>query len=131
MRSIIEYCYKENIVLLADEVYQANIYTRDLPFHSFKKVLKSMGPKYDSVELISFHSISKGMIGECGRRGGYFECVNVDSKIKELFYKISSVSLCPPVQGQVMVELMVNPPKRGEPSFELFTKEENGIYGIY
>ncbi|KAJ1554369.1 hypothetical protein HK096_003887 [Nowakowskiella sp. JEL0078] len=45
-----------------------------LPFHSFKKVLKSMGSKYDEIELISFHSVSKGMVGECGRRGGYFEC---------------------------------------------------------
>lgn len=32
-----------------------------------------MGPKYDQVELISFHSTSKGFFGECGKRGGYFE----------------------------------------------------------
>jgi alanine transaminase len=25
------------------------------------------------VEIYSFHSISKGIIGECGVRGGYFE----------------------------------------------------------
>lgn len=63
------------MVLLADEVYQTNTYmTESLPFHSFKKVLRSMGSPYDSLELFSFHSISKGMIGECGRRGGYFEC---------------------------------------------------------
>lgn len=59
---------------MADEVYQANIYTDSFPFHSFKKVLKSMGSAYDSLELFSFHSVSKGMFGECGRRGGYFEC---------------------------------------------------------
>lgn len=89
-----------------------------------------MGPKYAGVELISFHSISKGMIGECGRRGGYFECVNVDQEIQDLFYKIASVSLCPPAQGQAMVELMVNPPRKGDPSYELFTQEENAVYGI-
>lgn len=50
-----------------------------LPFHSFKKVLRSMGPTYDSFELFSFHSISKGMIGECGRRGGYFECTGIEN----------------------------------------------------
>ncbi len=33
-----------------------------------------MGPAYSNVELISFNSVSKGMVGECGRRGGYFEC---------------------------------------------------------
>ena len=130
MKDIIKFCKFENVVLLADEVYQANIYTDSHPFHSFKKVLKSMGPEYDSVGLISFHSISKGMIGECGRRGGYFECVNIPEPIKELFYKIASVSLCPPVQGQVMMELMINPPKMGSPSHPLFRKEQSDIYSI-
>lgn len=128
MVDIIKFCKMENLVLLADEVYQANIYKDDHPFYSFKKVLKSMGPMYDSVGLISFHSISKGMIGECGRRGGYFECVNVSEQVKELFYKISSVSLCPPVQGQAMMELMINPPKIGSPSHPLFRKEQSDIY---
>ncbi|KAJ3306284.1 hypothetical protein HDV03_000206 [Kappamyces sp. JEL0829] len=127
MKSIIRFCKRENIVLMADEVYQANIYTKQLPFHSFKKVLKTMGPDYDDVQLVSFHSISKGMIGECGRRGGYFECVNISEDVQELFYKIASVSLCPPVQGQVMMELMVNPPKEGSPSHKLFIKEQSDI----
>ncbi|KAJ3337975.1 Glutamate--glyoxylate aminotransferase 2, partial [Kappamyces sp. JEL0680] len=82
MKSIIRFCKRENIVLMADEVYQANIYTKQLPFHSFKKVLKTMGPDYDDVQLVSFHSISKGMIGECGRRGGYFECVNISEDVQ-------------------------------------------------
>ncbi|KAJ3119221.1 hypothetical protein HK098_005679, partial [Nowakowskiella sp. JEL0407] len=75
IREMIDFCHEENLAILADEVYQTNVYLpKQLPFHSFKKVLKSMGPKYDDVELISFHSVSKGMVGECGRRGGYFEC---------------------------------------------------------
>jgi aspartate/methionine/tyrosine aminotransferase len=72
MREIIDFCHNERIVLLADEVYQTNIYQpAERPFHSFKKVLRSMGRKYGQFELFSFHSVSKGMIGECGRRGGY------------------------------------------------------------
>lgn len=105
----------------------------DFPFHSFKKVLKrclltffnavyfarsheynlhdfSMGPAYVDLELISFHSVSKGVIGECGRRGGYFECTGVAKAVKEMFYKVASISLCPPTQGQ----LMVRPSSRGE-----------------
>ncbi|TPX49322.1 hypothetical protein CcCBS67573_g10166, partial [Chytriomyces confervae] len=79
MNEVVEFCKKENIVLLADEVYQTNIYKpAERPFHSFKKVVKSKGPEYDNFELISFHSVSKGMVGECGRRGGYFECTNID-----------------------------------------------------
>lgn len=128
MREIIEFCHIEKIVLLADEVYQENIYTAELPFHSFKKVLRSMGEDYDNVELISFHSISKGLIGECGRRGGYYECVNIDQSIKDILYKLASVSLCSPIQGQVMVELMVNPPKPDGPSHALFEREKEAIF---
>jgi aspartate/methionine/tyrosine aminotransferase len=41
-----------------------------------------MGEAYENLELISFHSVSKGMVGECGRRGGYFECTNIDPDVK-------------------------------------------------
>ncbi|KAG0338808.1 hypothetical protein BG004_007065 [Podila humilis] len=127
MQEIIEFCRKNRVILLADEVYQTNIYHHERPFHSFKKVLKSMGPDYEGFEMISYHSISKGMIGECGRRGGYFECEGLDKSIMEQIYKISSISLCPNVQGQIMVDLMVNPPKKGDPSFESYKAEYDAI----
>ncbi|KAG0080328.1 hypothetical protein BGZ90_012696 [Linnemannia elongata] len=129
MREIIEFCRKNRVILLADEVYQTNIYQPEQrPFHSFKKVLKSMGPAYEGFEMISYHSISKGMIGECGRRGGYFECEGLDQSIMDEIYKISSISLCPNVQGQIMVDLMVNPPKKGDPSYGLYKQEYDAIY---
>ncbi|KAI8145980.1 pyridoxal phosphate-dependent transferase [Fennellomyces sp. T-0311] len=129
MRQVIEFCHNENLVLLADEVYQTNVYMpNDRPFHSFKKVLRSMGDKYNDVELFSFHSTSKGMIGECGRRGGYLECVNIDEGVLEQLYKIASISLCPNVHGQIMTDLMTNPPVEGDASFEQYNKEVNGIY---
>lgn len=41
------------------------MYSPDCKFHSFKKVLYEMGPEYSSnVELASFHSTSKGYMGE-------------------------------------------------------------------
>jgi len=47
------------------QVYQDNVYASDCQFHSFKKVLYEMGPEYfNSVELASFHSTSKGYTGE-------------------------------------------------------------------
>ncbi|KAI8608489.1 pyridoxal phosphate-dependent transferase [Chytriomyces sp. MP71] len=129
MHEIVEWCKRERIVLLADEVYQTNIYKpAELPFHSFRKVVKSKGPSYDDFELISFHSISKGMIGECGRRGGYFECTNIDPEVMAQFYKIASISLCPPVHGQLMVGLMTNPPRAGDASYPLYKKEMDGIF---
>ncbi|RMZ88833.1 hypothetical protein DV736_g3945, partial [Chaetothyriales sp. CBS 134916] len=77
---------------MADEVYQTNVFIGKL--HSFKRVLSQLQKeepgKYDNVELASLNSVSKGKVGECGHRGGYFELVGLD--------------------GQCLVELMVNPP---------------------
>lgn len=87
-----------------------------------------MDKKFHELELISFHSISKGMIGECGRRGGYFELSGIDPKVAAQIYKIASVSLCPNVPGQIMVDLMLHPPQKGDASFDLYQKEYNGIY---
>lgn len=36
--------------------------------------------------------------------------------------------LCPPVVGQCIVEVMVNPPKPGEPSYELYRQEYDSIF---
>ncbi|KAI9319115.1 pyridoxal phosphate-dependent transferase [Dichotomocladium elegans] len=129
MREIIQLCHEEHLVLLADEVYQTNVYMSGTrPFHSFKKILRSMGEPYQDVELFSFHSTSKGMVGECGRRGGYLECVNIDEKVLEQLYKIASISLCPNVHGQIMVDLMTNPPVKGDPSYDQYNKEMMDIY---
>jgi aspartate/methionine/tyrosine aminotransferase len=129
MREIIEFCYTQQIVLLADEVYQTNIYEPEArPFHSFKKVLMSMDSSFYDLELVSFHSISKGMIGECGRRGGYFEAHAIDPEVMGQIYKIASVSLCPNVHGQILVDLMCQPPKHGDPSFEKYNQEIGTIY---
>ena len=121
IENIIKLAARERLVIMADEVYQTNVFKGK--FVSFKKVLMDLqkahpGP-YDNVDLVSMHSISKGMVGECGHRGGYFELVGFDPKVVEQIYKFVSISLCPPVVGQCLVELMVNPPKEGDPSYEL------------
>ena len=110
LRDIVKFAHEEKVVLMADEVYQENIYG-DRPFVSCKKVLASMGEPYaSSVELVSFHTVSKGSTGECGLRGGYMETVNIlPGTINEL-YKISSINLCPNTMGQVAVAMMVTPP---------------------
>jgi len=64
MKEVIQFCEKRHIILMADEVYQENVYIKEQkPFHSFKKVLLSSA-KYPSFEMFSFHSVSKGFIGE-------------------------------------------------------------------
>jgi alanine transaminase len=130
VKSVIDFAAQEKLVILADEVYQTNVFKGK--FHSFKGVLRSMQKadpeKYKYVELASLHSISKGMVGECGHRGGYFELCGFDPEVVEQIYKFVSISLCAPVIGQCLVELMVNPPKEGEPSYELYKKEYSDIF---
>ncbi len=108
-------------------MYQTNVYEEDRPFVSFKSVLRSLGPEFEDFELFSFHSCSKGFIGECGKRGGYMEVNGVLPEVREQIYKAASISLCSNVHGQVMVELMVNPPKPGDESWELYDEETTTI----
>lgn len=41
MREIVDFCYRKSLVLMADEVYQTNIYS-STPFTSFRKVVLEM-----------------------------------------------------------------------------------------
>lgn len=63
IEDMIKLAYEHKILILADEVYQSNIYTpEEAPFLSFRKVLAELGEPYASdVELISLHSVSKGL----------------------------------------------------------------------
>ena len=107
IENIIKLAYEHRMVILADEVYQMNIYG-DVPFTSFRKVLAEMGEPYSSnVELMSLHSVSKGLIGECGLRGGYMETHNLDPYTEEMLFKVRSVKLCANTVGQVAAHLMV------------------------
>ncbi|XP_014206238.1 alanine aminotransferase 2 [Copidosoma floridanum] len=124
IEDIIRFAYKKRLFLLADEVYQDNIYHKDCCFHSFKKVMNEMGEPFSKMELASFMSISKGYMGECGLRGGYGEIVNMDPKVFAILMKSISAMLCPTTVGQAAMDVVVNPPRRGEPSYEQFLKEK-------
>merc|ERR1712100_647340 len=126
-KAIVDFCKKEGLMLLADEVYQDNIYAEGKTFNSFKKVLKSMGPDYADVQLISFMSTSKGFYGECGRRGGYMEMVGFDSDVGGLMNKTASVNLCSNTAGQILMSMVMDPPKEGEPSHALYVEERDAI----
>ena len=130
VQSVIEFAAEEKLVILADEVYQTNVFQGK--FNSFKKTLRDLQKqtpgKFDNVELASLNSVSKGMVGECGHRGGYFEFVGFDPEVAAQIYKFVSISLCAPVIGQCLVEMMVNPPKDGDPSYPLYRQEYDGIF---
>lgn len=127
VQDIVKFCSKHNLVLLADEVYQDNVY--DGEFVSCKRAAHDMGLlQKDALELVSFHSTSKGLFGECGRRGGYMEMVGIDSKVKEQIYKLASVHLCSTIAGQIMTSLMARGPKPGDESYESHEAEKAAVY---
>jgi alanine transaminase len=126
IKEIIQFCVDEGLYLMADEVYQDNVYKEGSEFHSFKKVMHDMGVE-KKLQLASFHSCSKGYFGECGLRGGYVEVHNIDDEVHYQLNKLQSAQLGSNVIGQVVLSCIVNPPKEGEPSYELFMKEKNGV----
>lgn len=115
LKEIVNFCIQEKLVLIADEVYQQNIYQDERPFISARKVcpsfsksvvgkrqygfsfmllpqiylmfyswkvLMNMGlPMSKELQLVSFHTVSKGYWGECGQRGGYFEMTNIPQEV--------------------------------------------------
>ncbi|CAN4089214.1 unnamed protein product [Withania somnifera] len=126
-REILEFCKTEGLVLLADEVYQENVYVPEKQFHSFKKVARSMGFGEKDISLVSFQSVSKGFYGECGKRGGYMEVTGFSAEIREQIYKVASVNLCSNISGQILASLVMSPPKVGDESYESFAAEKDGI----
>jgi len=40
-KKIVQFCAEQKVVLMADEVYQTNVYNPAHKFHSFKKILSS------------------------------------------------------------------------------------------
>lgn len=159
VRDIVDFCVRKGIVLLADEVYQENVYydsghaiavekmmngdsnnddhhhhDEDRPsvsdvdattcsFYSCKKAAADLN-LLDRLELFSFHSISKGVFGECGQRGGYMELSGIDPQVHAELYKLASSGLCSTVTGQILTALMCRGPAPGDVSYESHEREK-------
>jgi aspartate/methionine/tyrosine aminotransferase len=122
---VLDFARRHSLSVLADEVYQENVYRPGDRFVSFASVLCRRGIL--DVPLWSFHSVSKGFLGECGHRGGYLECRNVPPEVMGEVEKLQSVALCANSAGQLVTWIMVRPPCAGDASLE---KGLNGIPGI-
>jgi aspartate/methionine/tyrosine aminotransferase len=105
------------------------VYEEGSAFCSAKRAAHECGLlESDAIELVSFHSVSKGVYGECGRRGGYMELVGIDPAVKDMIYKLSSSFLCSSVSGQIMTSLMVRGPSPGDESYESHEREKADIF---
>jgi aspartate/methionine/tyrosine aminotransferase len=119
---VLDFARAHRLAVLADEVYQDNVYRAGARFISFAKVLARRG--WGEVSLFSFHSTSKGYLGECGHRGGYVECRQVPADVLAELTKLQSVALCANTAGQVVLYLQVRPPRPGDPSYQRWAKEK-------
>ncbi|EGV64622.1 alanine transaminase [Yamadazyma tenuis] len=130
IKNIIDIAAEHGLVLIADEVYQENVFEGE--FVSMKRVLSELNEQhpelYSNVQLASLHSTSKGVSGECGQRGGYMELVGFTEEVRQVVFKLASINLCSVVSGQALMELMVNPPKPGQESYEVYHAETSGIH---
>jgi aspartate/methionine/tyrosine aminotransferase len=124
---LIRFARSHDLAILADEVYQENIYLRGDRFVSFARVMVEDGET--EVSLFSFHSCSKGFLGECGQRGGYMEVRNMPDDVVAQITKLQSVSLCSNLTGQVATYCMVRPPKPGDLSHPQYVQERDAILG--
>jgi aspartate/methionine/tyrosine aminotransferase len=125
IKMVVRFAKRHGLAIVADEVYQENVYTREARFHSFARIMHDMG-EYD-VSLFTLHSVSKGFLGECGHRGGYLEIRNVPDNVLAEFIKQQSISLCANVTGQIATYLMVAPPQPGDPSHALYVQERDAV----
>ena len=123
---VVRLCAREGLLLIADEVYQDNVYAPAKAFVSFRAVAARLG-LLGSFPLASFHSVSKGATGECGRRGGYFELLGVDEAVREQLLKLASIGLCPNVGGQICTALVCEPPPPGSASHAQFAAERAAV----
>ncbi|XP_068175169.1 alanine aminotransferase 2-like [Antennarius striatus] len=123
IEGVIRFAATEGLVLLIDEVNQDSVYGQDKEFISYKEVLFKMGKQFsETVELISFNSMSSANMGECGLRGGYMEVVNLDPAVCYQLKKLQWGN-SPPTTPQLCLEVMVNPPSPGDPSYETYAQE--------
>jgi len=122
---IIDFAREHGLSILADEVYQANIYRAGEKFVSFARVLSEKGEK--GVSLFSFHSCSKGYLGECGHRGGYMEIRNIPADVVAEITKLQSVSLCSNLPGQIATWCLVSPPPEASAAGRLWKEERDAI----
>jgi alanine transaminase len=133
IREVVQFCAERNLVLLADEVYQTNIYNTAKPFVSFRKIAAALtaeaGEERCIVQLANFHSASKGFFGECGTRGGYMELLGFAPEVIAQIYKLTSISLCPNTTGQIVTGLMIDPPTGDSPAAAEYAAERDAILG--
>jgi aspartate/methionine/tyrosine aminotransferase len=101
----IKFCEEHRIAIIVNETLENTIF--DEKFHSFRHVVQKLESK---VELFSINSISKGPFYNAAFQGGLLDILNIDNDVAKELYKFKSIDLCSALPGQIMIDLVVNPP---------------------
>lgn len=57
------------------------------------------------------------------------EVTGLPKDVKDQLYKVVSANLCSNVFGEILMSLIMNPPKPGDESYKLFAEERDSILG--
>ena len=63
IEELLKFSKDNDLAVIADEVYQVNVYNSSMQFDSFKKTIRDLGSDYNDTPLFSLQSISKGYYG--------------------------------------------------------------------
>jgi aspartate/methionine/tyrosine aminotransferase len=67
------------------------------------------GPISKELELVSFHTVSKGYFGECGQRGGYLEMTNVHPAVSFIEVLTEEETICIATSVLVLKKECISP----------------------
>ena len=59
------------------------------------------------------------------------ELVGFKPEVKDVVFKLASINLCSVVSGQALMELMINPPQEGDPSYPCTKAKPNQSITIW
>uniref|UniRef100_A0A3B3XXH2 alanine transaminase n=1 Tax=Poecilia mexicana TaxID=48701 RepID=A0A3B3XXH2_9TELE len=104
IQEVIRFAAEKKLFLLADEVSES-------------RILQNI----QTLDLYNATSSSSGVPGLCGLRTGYVELVNLDPAVMKHINNLFSTNSCP-ILGQIALDVMVNPPQPGDPSYPLYLK---------
>ena len=126
LQMIISFAKKNGLIIFALENLQFDIHDPDeRPFVSMRKVLLEMGSEYESVQLLSFFTPNKSIIGEHGMSVTYVDTFRLG---RQVFDNLIKLTHNPPVLQQFYLSIFLSPRAiRDDPSFKEFKEEKEAI----
>ena len=104
IENCLEFCFKNNLVLLVDESFQQSTKSE---FNSFRKILNNHKNTElrENQELITFYDPVKSLFPTASLQGSIITISNLDEYLKQMYVKMRSVFLCSSSISQINSDL--------------------------